>query len=259
MGNLKVEARLEYVRQACEFVLKVAEEAGFDPRAAYHIEIAVDEACTNIVEHGFLKTGEEGVIEVTTQFDGRCLTVAISDNSPPFDPTAQAKVDTQSEGYKREPGGWGIHFVRQLMDDVSYSYSDRQNHLTLTKCLPAPAEILVSSHDFTIQRSAVTKNYHVLHLNGRLDGVSSPALDKALKSLVEQGQHRLILDMTGVDYVSSSGLKVLASGWRNTHNENGNLVVVALNDRLQDIFDIVGFDTFFEIYADTDEALAAVV
>lgn len=255
--RLKLDAHVERVRDACEFSLQIADEAGFDARAAYHIEIAVDEACTNIVEHGF--AGQKGgVIDILARFDGQCLTLIISDNSPPFDPTTMAAVDTSSEVYKREPGGWGIHFVRQLMDEVHYGYSDGKNHLTLVKCLPAPVEPILESGDFKISQMSASKNYRVLHLSGRLDGVSSPALLQVFHDMIQAGQVRLILDMSDVAFISSSGLKVLASGWRDSKEKDGHMALVGLSDRLTDIFDIVGFNTFFDIYPDVTSVLASV-
>ncbi|MBZ0307672.1 MAG: anti-sigma factor antagonist, partial [Anaerolineae bacterium] len=251
----RLKAQLEQVRNACEFALHMADEAGFDARAAYHIEIAVDEACTNIVEHGF--AGQEtGQIDLIARFDDSCLTLIISDNSPPFDPTAMASVNMKNEVYKREPGGWGIHFVRQLMDEVHYGYSEGRNHLTLVKCLPMPPEPILETSDFKIAQSSTDKNYRVLQLAGRLDGVSSPMLLQTLNEQMQTGQTQLILDMAGVDYISSSGLKVLASGWRDCKEKGGHLVLVGLNDRLTDIFDIVGFNTFLDIYPDVKTFLA---
>lgn len=259
--HLKIDAKMERVREACEFVAQLAEEAGFDARAAYHIEIAVDEVCTNIVEHGFAPhkgAASGGYIALNVRFDDPCLKMAISDNSPQFDPTTQAKVDMDNDHYKREPGGWGLHFVRQLMDEVEYGYAEGQNHLTLTKCLPAPAAVLVESHDFRVQTGDTHKNYQVLRLFGRLDGVSAPALKQSLAQMTTGGKSRLILDMAGVDYISSSGLKVMASVWRDCREHEGNLLLAGLNERLQDIFDIVGFNTFFDIYTDTDAAFEAI-
>lgn len=255
--RLQIRAVLEEVREACDFVVEAAEDVGLDSRAVYHCEMAVDETCTNVVEHGHKSTSNPsgGMITITTRLEDNCLKIIISDNSPPFDPTQRHDPDMHSELYKREPGGWGIYFVKQLMDDVQYAYHDGQNHLSLTKCLPM-VETLAASQEMTITVAQVSKGYWSLSPHGRLDSISSPLLSNTLNEQLRLGHAALIIDLSEVDYVSSSGLKVLAAVWRDTRERKGNLMLVGLNPRLQEIFDMVGFTTFFDVFPDLDHALA---
>ncbi|NJL94581.1 MAG: ATP-binding protein [Anaerolineae bacterium] len=81
--SLRIRAALEAVRQACDFVVQAAEAASLDARAVYHCEMAVDEICTNIVEHGF-QNRADGTIALTTREANSCLEIIIQDDSAPF-------------------------------------------------------------------------------------------------------------------------------------------------------------------------------
>lgn len=126
--HLRIQPTREGVRHACAFVVQAATQLGMDEQAVYHCEIAVDEACTNIAEHG-----AAGEIVLSVQDDAPFLTITIIDNSAPFNPLDLAEPAIESEEYKREPGGWGVFFFKKLMDQVSYAYRDGKNQLTLRK------------------------------------------------------------------------------------------------------------------------------
>ena len=65
--------------------------------------------------------------------DGEYLIFTISDSGIPFDPTKQKPADTTLSAEERAIGGLGIHLVRQLMDEVTYSREENKNVLTLIK------------------------------------------------------------------------------------------------------------------------------
>lgn len=134
-NRLQVNASVAEIRKVCEFVVQAAKDAGLDDDAIYHCEIAVEEACTNIIEHGFGGTHPNAHIEIATEREGAFFVMTLSDNSPAFDPTQQQDPDLSSDFVKMEPGGLGIYFYKKLMDKVAYRYEDGHNHLTLYKRL----------------------------------------------------------------------------------------------------------------------------
>ena len=60
-----------------------------------------------------------------------------------------------------------------------------------------------------------------------------------------------------MEYIASSGLKVLVSAWRRAHDRQGDVVLSGLQPRIVEIFEMVGFDMLFQIFPDLDSALAA--
>src|SRR4051794_5323191 len=98
-------AILDKLPEACEFVVKEAEQAGLDERAVYHCQMAVDEWCTNIVTHGCCEDDQEtNQIEIICQTRLNQFIITISDNGIAFDPTLLAEVDPSMPLEEREPG-----------------------------------------------------------------------------------------------------------------------------------------------------------
>lgn len=117
-----------------EFVTRAADAAGLDARAVYAVQLAVDEACSNIIEHAYGGEGR-GDIECTYIINSHGLTVILRDYGCPFDPTSVPEPDLCASLEDRQAGGLGLYCIRQLMDQVCFEFtSDSGNVLTMVKC-----------------------------------------------------------------------------------------------------------------------------
>ena len=115
-----------------EFVRDIAQRAGFENFALYSIEMAVDEACSNIIEHAY--AGEEkGDIRCSCSFSAEVLTIVLQDTGQPFNPSTVPQPNLSEDINQREAHGLGLYFIRQWMDDVSFEASGRFNTLTMVK------------------------------------------------------------------------------------------------------------------------------
>jgi len=92
----------------------------------------------------------------------------------------------------------------------------------------------------------------------RIDAHNSSELKDFLQNLLESGQTSLVVDLAAVRFIDSSGLGALLSGYKNAHLRQGNLVLAALQPRVQSMFELTRLHRVFEIYADSDQALATV-
>lgn len=116
-----------------EFVTLAAHDAGLDERAVYAVQMAVDEACSNIIEHAYGGEGR-GSIECTCRVDAEGLTVILRDCGCFFDPTQVPDPNLEASLEERSGGGLGLYFMRRLMDEVHFeSTPDSGNLLTLVK------------------------------------------------------------------------------------------------------------------------------
>jgi serine/threonine-protein kinase RsbW len=115
------------------FYNTAARQAGLDEKAIQDVELAVDEAASNIIDHAY--GGEDkGDIECSFRILPDGLEVLLHDNGAPFDPSQVAMPDLTSDVCCREPGGLGLHFMKQLMDSVEFSFNGHGgNLLTMTK------------------------------------------------------------------------------------------------------------------------------
>ncbi len=98
--------------------------------------------------------------------------------------------------------------------------------------------------------------FTVIGLSGRLDPGSSPDVQEKLMSLIDQGESRLILDLSELSYVSSVGLRVLILLAKNVQRAKGTLALAGLSEHVYAIFKIAGFTSIFSIYPTCDEAVA---
>lgn len=96
----------------------------------------------------------------------------------------------------------------------------------------------------------------VATLFGELDGRSAPAVQEKLSSL-PQPDARLLLDMSGVNYISSAGLRALLMLYRQINGNNGRVVLVGLPESIEDMMAVTGFLDFFAAYDNYGEALSA--
>lgn len=139
--TLNVPGSYANIRQVCEFVAAGAVASGLDETAVFHIELACDEACTNIIEHGY---GGEGIgnISVSWQIIGSNFTITLKDNGRSFKPENVPKpplttTDTPPPTEDLKVGGLGIHFMRKLMDDITFTFDQTNgNTLTMIKTIP---------------------------------------------------------------------------------------------------------------------------
>jgi anti-sigma B factor antagonist len=97
----------------------------------------------------------------------------------------------------------------------------------------------------------------VLRPSGRLDRTTSPELERVLLGQIEGGAVRLLIDLAGIDYVSSAGLRVLLVAGKRTKAAQGALALCGLKPAIREVFEISGFASLFPIHPDAAAALAA--
>ncbi len=107
---------------------------GIPTGAAFKIELAIDEVVNNAIDHGY-PADAPGEVRLTVTRVGNEITIGISDDAPLFDPLGVPvpKIDAPIEN--RAPRGLGIHLLRSLMTNSSYSVEQGKNHIRLTLSL----------------------------------------------------------------------------------------------------------------------------
>ena len=104
------------------------------PDALCDMQIALDEALTNILTHGF-DDGEPHRIDVTLAIEPTVIRAEIEDDCVAFDPLSAAAPDLTASLKERRLGGLGVHFMRRLMSDVGYERIGTRNRLVLRRVL----------------------------------------------------------------------------------------------------------------------------
>src|SRR5436190_18125447 len=133
MQSVQFSAKFEYLDEIREFVGDIARAGGFDAKDVYNIQLAADEAASNIIEHAY-EGVNNGLLELSCGVKGNTITIILMDHGEPFDPSIVPLPDLKADLSERKIGGLGIFLMRKLMDEVRYETKpNKSNILTMTK------------------------------------------------------------------------------------------------------------------------------
>jgi sigma-B regulation protein RsbU (phosphoserine phosphatase) len=116
------------------FVVEACQLMGMGDDATQSLKLAVDEACANLILHGYQGI-EPGAIRLSVEHLGDSVQVQIQDDGHAFHPDLAAPPELDAEVQDRELGGLGVFFIKEMVDKLSYESSDGVNRMTLIKSL----------------------------------------------------------------------------------------------------------------------------
>ena len=92
-------------------------------------------------------------------------------------------------------------------------------------------------------------------LEGELDTLAAPEAETALNLLMDQGVKKILVNFEDLDFIASSGLRVLLATAQRLKGDGGELRVCSLNETVQEVFDISGFSTLLSVFENEESAL----
>jgi len=126
-------AKLDSLPAVVELATQAAEIACLNARAIYGVQLAMEEAFSNIIKHAYGDRGD-GDVEFTLISKFSELTMILRDHGRPFDPDSVPEPDINASLEDRKLGGLGLYFMRQLMDEVHFEFTPHSgNILTMVK------------------------------------------------------------------------------------------------------------------------------
>lgn len=132
MPTFTFPARFEYLDEVRSHVAREARAAGFSDKAIYAVQLAADEAASNIIEHAY-EGRADASFEMSCDYLKDRLVIIFHDRGKAFDVSKVTKPDIKADLSERKIGGLGIYLMRKLMDEVQYRSTGSENILTLTK------------------------------------------------------------------------------------------------------------------------------
>ena len=118
-----------------EFVNQQLSKLDCPSKALYQIEVAIEEIFVNISRYAGLAAEDDVEVSCEVLDDPLRVVIQFLDGGTPFDPLAKEDPDISPQGTMEREGGLGIFMVKKMMDDVSYSYENGKNTLTIQKHL----------------------------------------------------------------------------------------------------------------------------
>ena len=132
--EMTVDATFDQIKPVTDFINAQLAELGCSDRVRIQVDVAVDELFGNIAQYAYDPETGPATVRVDVEDDPLCVIITFIDHGVPYDPLSAEFVDTTHLPAKERPvGGLGLYMVKKTMDDVSYSYQDGQNILTIRK------------------------------------------------------------------------------------------------------------------------------
>ena len=133
MQSVRFAAKFEFLDEIREFVGDIARAGGFGEKDVYNIQLATDEAASNIIEHAY-EGISNGVLDISCGMEADAIKIILIDYGLPFDPSIVPVPDLKADLSDRKIGGLGLFLMRKLMDDVHYDpLPNKSNVLTMIK------------------------------------------------------------------------------------------------------------------------------
>jgi len=97
----------------------------------------------------------------------------------------------------------------------------------------------------------------VISVKGSIDAITSPDITKYIQEQVANGNVKLVVDLSGVDYTSSAGLRVLLGATKDTRTNNGDIRLTGIQPDVQKVLKLSGFLNILKTYDDLNAAIAS--
>jgi len=108
--------------------------------------------------------------------------------------------------------------------------------------------------NFNINHRRV-EHVDVLDLKGELDAHTASKLEDSLKKLIEKNNYNIIVNCSDLEYIASAGLGVFMAYIEDVRGLGGDIKLTNMNDRVYNVFDLLGFPTLYDIIEDEQEAI----
>ena len=225
---------------------KFADEHALPASVRRSVHVVLDELLTNTIVYGFAgRAGGEATVEVELRPDR--VSVTLTDDGRPFNPldVAAPAPDAGLPVEERPVGGLGIHLVRGMMDEVSYERRADRNVVVLAKLLRGGRSLDITAR--------TQNDITIIAFAGSLDSATAPLAQQALDGILASGGRKIVVDFTGLDYISSAGLRVLLGTAKRLGA--GALRLFGLNETVGEVFQISGFSTILAVFGTEAAAL----
>ena len=132
--RLQIKADLKSIPTVHRFIESVARDLAIGAEDVYDLRLAVEEAITNTINHGY--SGQAGAIRMELSREDNSGVVKLWDDAKVFDPTAPLPTDFSGPLSERSSGGMGLCFLRESVDEIRHEVTESGgNHLVMKKFL----------------------------------------------------------------------------------------------------------------------------
>lgn len=242
--EITIDNQFDEVTRISQFIEELGMSLHLPSSITMSINLAIEEAISNIIRHGYPDKRESEITLITSVSPG-LLTARIIDDGISFDPTYgnNAEADSSLSLEQRLIQGLGLFLIRRTMDEVQYHSTDNHNELILTKKIDMDFKPEATLKTNLCKIEEVT----ILTVEGRLDTANATEFNAILQPLLSLSSPTIIVNCEGLLYISSSGLRSLITLQKSVKQHEGELILEALRPEIRKIFDMTGCSGLFTI------------
>lgn len=108
---------------------------------------------------------------------------------------------------------------------------------------------------FDLMEKKLTDDITMISVSGELDALMAPKLKELMNKCIDMGQTKMIIDFENLDHINSLAMGILRGKLQAVKEMNGDIKLIRLKNNIQSIFEMIGLDEIFEIYATEEEAM----
>lgn len=254
-AEIRIANQLAEISKVADLVDAFGQRHALPERVRNDMNIAIDEIISNIIHHAYRDDARHSIAVFLRILPGE-LHAEIVDDGAAFDPLSHPAAKPSGTVKERALGGLGLHLVTSLMDNVRYVRRGDGNHLTLVKKTGGPANPAVRAAAMRFS-AAVESGVTVVAISGRFDSGVAREIRERLSHLVAGGASRMLLDLHGVEYLSSAGFWSLLAVSKEIEARRGSLVLCGMSGEVRRLFDLGGFAELFKICPTRELGMAA--
>ncbi|MCE2983196.1 MAG: anti-sigma factor antagonist [Parachlamydia sp.] len=216
---------------------------------SHKMQLAIDELFCNIITHAYKDEKTKGAIVIEGLISDDGVYFILSDQGTPFDPTLIPFPNFAGE----IEGGFGFFIVQQIADHITYIPKKDESDWNRIRIFK---RYYTNEDPMELSTYLVDNKLVIMPKEENLDAKNATNFKKNVLNLLQSGQTvQVILDLTYLRFIDSSGLGVLLSLQRILNKQGGILKLVHLNKPVQSMFEIVSMHRIFEIFQNVDDAV----
>ncbi|GAB4310516.1 MAG: STAS domain-containing protein [Phototrophicales bacterium] len=97
----------------------------------------------------------------------------------------------------------------------------------------------------------------LIEVSGRVDSMTANQFGEALNQAIDKGNINIVADLSGVEYMSSAGLREIVAALKKTKRASGDLRIAQPSNRVMEVFEMAGLDTILQIFSSAQEAVSS--
>ncbi|MBX3731897.1 MAG: ATP-binding protein [Verrucomicrobiae bacterium] len=241
--TLVLSSELSALPRMAEAVQECGAAIGAPPADTHALELALEEIVTNVIRHGHHGRPDRSLSLRLEAPAADRIRAEVTDDAAAYNPLARAAVDTNQPAGERPVGGLGVHLVRRIMHVCMYERRGDRNVFTLERALRRAVGAPVALN-LAVSRVGLSA---LIAPAGRLDGLSSPDMERQVRLLIASGVRSVDLDLAGLDYVSSAGLRVFLRVARELKAIGGVARFAALSRAADEVIRVAGLRDLLDI------------